>query len=160
MLQGFCSPCFVLLFTVIFFPVPPWVYICHFLPGETISKAVSNIMFTKAPLEAQACWQWENKPQTRLYLRNMPELRFCQHTDPLDLLLKKGESWTGTGIQGVDWHVIAKVVWYKFSTFIFSAAILDFMIELCPLLKCHPSKLWMRKTLCPYELPFLLPCFH
>jgi len=63
--QDFFSPRFVL---GVFLPVSHWVYICHLLPGETVSKAIPNIMFTKAPLEAQECWQQENKPETRLYL--------------------------------------------------------------------------------------------
>lgn len=42
--------------------------------------------------------------------RNTPNLRSCQCTNLPDLLLKKGESWIGTGtsIRGMDWHVTAR----------------------------------------------------
>lgn len=92
----------------VFLPGSPWVSTCWFLAGEVVCTAASNILFTKAPLEAQERWQQENKPGPRLYLGTCFTQEFAGARAQGIYCLRKenpeweqaAKEWTGTWLQG------------------------------------------------------------
>lgn len=101
--------------------------------------------------------------------RNTPNLRSCQCTNLPDLLLKKGESWIGTGtsIRGMDWHVTARECAKScginsvnlFSQLQYWTWWLNSVLFWNVIVWNSGLKTNKQKNLCPYKLPFLLPFF-
>lgn len=77
---------------LIFLPVPHWLFVCHFLPGESVSKAISNIAFTMGSLGGTGVLAAGKQARSTAVSGKALNLGVCQHKSPLDLLLKKGES--------------------------------------------------------------------
>lgn len=75
-----------------FLPVSHRLFVCHFLPGESVSKAISNIAFTKGSLGGTGMLAAGKQARNTAVSGKALNLGVCQHKSPLDLLLKKGES--------------------------------------------------------------------